>query len=129
MIRRKRVNVKRSSERAFLVSLLLMALYSVAVGLAFVGLQSACQTLARELKREEDRLTEVARRRQHEEYRWGMLNTVDSVAFALRGFGISMSWPERSRVVILSRAEHLAAPLSAPQTTQLAQYRRAGRSD
>jgi len=114
MVARRRVNVKRNARRVFPVRLLLLLTVVAAFALSYLWLCGRCQALARDLKKAEDRLAEIRRRRLNEEYKWSNLCTLRKVRDALEAFRIEMDWPGKDRVVYLTRAVDIADLPSAP---------------
>jgi hypothetical protein len=114
MVARRRVNVKRNVRRVFPVRLLLLLTVVATFALSYLWLCGRCQSLARDLKRSEDRLAEIRRRRLNEEYKWSNLCTLKRVRDALAAFRIEMDWPGKDRVVYLTRPVDIADLPSAP---------------
>ncbi len=114
MVARRRVNVKRNVRRVFPVRLFILLTIIAAFALSYLWLCGRCQALARDLKRGEDRLAELRRRRLNEDYKWSNLRTHKPVRDALAAFRIEMDWPGKDRVVYLTRSMDLADLPSAP---------------
>lgn len=123
MMKRRKVNVKRNAARVFPVRLMMLLVFVGVFALVFLWLESRCQSLARELKRAEDQLAEVRRRRVNEEFKWSNLRTYKNVGAALKAFDIVMDWPGKDRLVVLTRSTDILDP-QPPAGAQLAQARR-----
>ena len=119
MVARRRVNVKRNARRVFPVRLLLLLTDVATFALSYLWLCGRCQALARDLKKAEDRLAEIHRRRLNEEYKWSNLCTLKRVREQLALWNIAMDWPARDQVVHLTRPMD-PGEVEAPPAMQVA---------
>ncbi len=120
--------MKRNARRVFPVRLFVLLTVVAVFSLSYLWLCSRSQSLARDLKKAEERLAEVHRRRLNEEYKWSNLCTLKRVRDALAAFHIEMDWPGKDRVVYLTRSLDIADLPSAPGP-QFAQTRGRERSE
>jgi len=76
-----------------------------AIGLAYVWINSRCETLAREIRRLEADRDALAKRQLNEEYRWARLKSPQSLERVLQERGMVMAGPRYDQVVRLSDGE------------------------
>src|SRR5450830_507999 len=99
MARNRRHVESRTGSAHASVATLIVALG--AVGLGYVGIETKCDTLGREIKRfevEHARLQEDLNRARSE---WARLSATGSVETALKMHGLVMNWPAAEQVVRL----------------------------
>ena len=120
MVGPRRVNTKKDAHRVLPVPLVAALVMTVLLGLSYLWIHERCESLARDIKKTEERIAEAHRRVVNEEYKWSNLCTLRRVRESLAAFHIEMTWPEEGRVVHLTRALDFAGmtPLPEPQFAQ-----------
>ena len=93
------------------------------LGISYIWLITRCEAMARDIKKTEERVGEVQRRILNEEYKWSNTCTLRRVREQLARFHIEMDWPDKDRIVHLSRALEIADAVVGPGS-QLAGARR-----
>jgi hypothetical protein len=71
----------------------------VAIGLAYVWLDSQCATMAREIRKLEGEREALAKRQLNEEYRWARLKSPQSLDRVLEQRGLVMAAPRYDQVI------------------------------
>ena len=71
----------------------------VAIGLAYVWLNSRCETLGCEIRKLEADRDALAKRQLNEEYRWARLKSPQSMEHVLQQRGMAMAAPRYDQVV------------------------------
>ncbi len=116
MARNRRHVESRAGSVPASVAALIVALG--AVGLGYVGIETKCDTLGREIKRFEAERTRLREDLSRNRGEWARLSATGSVEAALKTHGLVMSWPAADQVVRLGGEPRGALASRAPRPVE-----------